>query len=866
MYALFAVLFLTAYTDRHLTNYTVRNATIFRANGPHFNNRPLYGPHNGLIVLAGDRPLVKFGATPLVTSQLLFGVKATAATPDADIVWLHEINTSDTSITYTSAYTASKMEWHVMLPSGTNLSCTVAPLVDGRGIAVKLQTSLGATVAAAEEELVFATGAAYRIPSGRQVGIPQVRKTHVGIESGYPTSYHGCLCASLNRKVRGCSIQHTRPALFPDPARVVCGLRRVIGYRVSYMYSTKSKRVLDHASIDCRPLGWYFDGAVNLGNLLLGFDPSTSKGNEVTAYPNGSVWTVLAEAGAPVVVGTTSVPCNVTVVNTASLFPKPAVGAVLHKHHLAVHKEHRRLDAMSQHGANNCADRNSSTDGNDGDAVCRQPRSSDVVASRLTAVPSSPPRVAALADALPPITAGLVGWYHAASLPSTSGKVASWPNSAPPSSAPPSRSSSAAVQLDPASQPTYIARGIGGQPSISFDGVKTWLSAGNLNVPALKTVFVVVGVKNEGGNCCNGIATLWNASRGIDMGESTNGIAVKQGGASIVTVLDWPGENDEGTVPVQNDAAVLAATFADASAVLYTNGCLDVTSAGAHGASSTNISFGLRASDMEHAVGRYFKGTVGEVLVYDRPFNSTELQATSAHLANMWNVQAPACKPPNNKMVMLRGSYSLAAHQTVFLAAGDSVSAPSTVSNPSEAFSAADARGAALSNRLQAKTPDQHFNVGVSVAGAAVDGLYRGSPPVFLHGAMAWDVALVGWRSQYGGTVLGWEEEVAAEGRHFFKSQVQESSPQSAVCRSDPAKLLTQEAHDSRFYGKGRVKGGDGMYDMQSQMFDQQIHMWRWTGNETHEALLRPVRFCARSSVCYSSYGLCICVPRSIYI
>jgi hypothetical protein len=27
---------------------------------------------------------------------------------------------------------------------------------------------------------------------------------------------------------------------------------------------------------------------------------------------------------------------------------------------------------------------------------------------------------------------------------------------------------------------------------------------------------------------------------------------------------------------------------------------------------------------------------------------------------------------------------------------------------------------------------------------------------------------------------------------------------------------------------------------MQSQFFDQQIHLWRWTGNETHEALLRP--------------------------
>lgn len=178
MYAVHSLLggiFVTAYTDARTpppsTNYTVKNDSIFRVGGPYFNNRPLYGPHDGLIVLAGDRPLVKFGASPFLTSQLLFGVKATSASPDADIEWFHDINSSNTnsSITYTSAYTASKIEWNVMLPSGTNLSCTVAPLIDGRGIAVKLQTSLGATAAAADEELVFATGAGYRIPSGRQV-------------------------------------------------------------------------------------------------------------------------------------------------------------------------------------------------------------------------------------------------------------------------------------------------------------------------------------------------------------------------------------------------------------------------------------------------------------------------------------------------------------------------------------------------------------------------------------------------------------------------------------------------------------------------------------------------------------------------
>lgn len=31
------------------------------------------------------------------------------------------------------------------------------------------------------------------------------------------------------------------------------------------------------------------------------------------------------------------------------------------------------------------------------------------------------------------------------------------------------------------------------------------------------------------------------------------------------------------------------------------------------------------------------------------------------------------------------------------------------------------------------------------------------------------------------------------------------------VCKADPSRLLTGEAPDSRFYGKGRIHGSDGM-------------------------------------------------------
>jgi hypothetical protein len=154
---------------------------------------------------------------------------------------------------------------------------------------------------------------------------------------------------------------------------------------------------------------------------------------------------------------------------------------------------------------------------------------------------------------------------------------------------------------------------------------------------------------------------------------------------------------------------------------------------------------------------------------------------------------------------------------------------------------------------VRVQTPDAHISAAIPMVAAALDGLWRESVQTFVHGAMAWDVPLVGWRSEYGATVFGQPERVAMEGVRMLRSQVRQDDADRngtnnwnfTSCHADPARLLTEESHESRFYGVGRVMppgspGDQGMYDMQSQMFTQQIHMWRWTGNATHEALLRP--------------------------
>ncbi|MDB6095382.1 MAG: hypothetical protein JWM32_2944 [Verrucomicrobia bacterium] len=159
-----------------------------------------------------------------------------------------------------------------------------------------------------------------------------------------------------------------------------------------------------------------------------------------------------------------------------------------------------------------------------------------------------------------------------------------------------------------------------------------------------------------------------------------------------------------------------------------------------------------------------------------------------------------------------------------------------SVRTPAEAFAVAMARSSALSKRVLVDTPDERLNALGAVLSAAKDGSWY--PPRFHHGAMLWNVPYVGWRTTCGATVLGWHERVKAQAIFYLGHQ--EKSSKNRTTAMDPKTMLTVPARDSRFYGRGRIQEDQGLYNMQSQLFDQLIHAWEWTGDPELEALLRP--------------------------
>jgi len=392
-------------------------------------------------------------------------------------------------------------------------------------------------------------------------------------------------------------------------------------------------------------------------------------------------------------------------------------------------------------------------------------------------------------------------------------------------------------------QPVFNASGFGsGVASVRFDGVGTFLGNPTAAIGNASTLFAVFRDEGSSGgdDCCsgvvffsasyNGIATLPQPASAVDDDDHR-----AQAGTPIVTKLDFAGSPSNGHVNIRGRLVTAASLYtATGPSAFYVDGCLQ-GSVSIPGSAGEGVMIGTRNDEL----GRYFKGSMGEVVVFDHALSVTELAAMEAYFLEAWPSLPPklvcnAAKQgpltvgqsplPSSGSPTTRFTWSLFAQTSAHV-------------EPLMELANAEARVAGLTT-TSVQTPEPLVDVAVAAMGLAVDGLWRADPGVYVHGAMAWDSPYLGWRSEYGGTVFGRTETVASEGEYFFGLQTKTSI--NTECVSDPALMHTGEAQTSRFYGVGKIAADGGIYDMQSMFFDQQVHMWRWTGNATYEALLRP--------------------------
>ena len=331
----------------------------------------------------------------------------------------------------------------------------------------------------------------------------------------------------------------------------------------------------------------------------------------------------------------------------------------------------------------------------------------------------------------------------------------------------------------------------------------------------------------------NGISTL-TAPDATDDDDGGNVAA----GAPIVTTLDFVGSPAYGHANIRGRAIVAASVYTESGpSFSVVDGCTQYTASvpGTPSGALSGVMVGRRYVDV---ADRFFRGVLGEIVVFPRALNATELAAMNAYFYAAWPSIVPkkACTPSGLGPLAVGRSPLAAAATTRFTFSIKANEAPPA--DPLADLAAAQARAQQLATRATSLTPDALVDAGLQAMSFAVDGLFRADPGAFVHGAMAWDSLYLGWRSEVGATVLGAPEMVAEEGRYFIAQQIVESP--FVNCSTNPAHRYTDEAEDSRFHGRGRIDVSGSIYDMQSLFMDQQIHLWRWTGNTTHEAILRP--------------------------
>ena len=198
--------------------------------------------------------------------------------------------------------------------------------------------------------------------------------------------------------------------------------------------------------------------------------------------------------------------------------------------------------------------------------------------------------------------------------------------------------------------PLLFADGLGaGAAAVVFDGTASFLASRSATLPQQATLFAVIRDDGSTGGsanmtpCCSGILS-WGGGGwpGLSTVPAQAGLTADDdlagggGGAVMLAMLDYGGSHTLSHGDVSGRVVALAAVYGPDNATLYVNGCEQAVHA-AVSAAGAGLQIGTRGNDM----GRFFRGAVGEIAVFPRALNASELSAMQAHFAAAWAL-APA--------------------------------------------------------------------------------------------------------------------------------------------------------------------------------------------------------------------------------
>ena len=156
----------------------------------------------------------------------------------------------------------------------------------------------------------------------------------------------------------------------------------------------------------------------------------------------------------------------------------------------------------------------------------------------------------------------------------------------------------------------------------------------------------------------------------------------------------------------------------------------------------------------------------------------------------------------------------------------DSPAVRACAEHPAQVFEDCTRELAALAGKLEIRTPDPYLDAIVAEQNLALDRAWHDS--TMMHGVYSWHVAMSGWRSLYGNTVMGWHDRVQGHAERFFAEQVQEPE-------LPPAHPLEGHTFGEAPACRGAIPGYLGrksyFYNMGEVLLDMVMYDWQWTGD-----------------------------------
>lgn len=174
--------------------------------------------------------------------------------------------------------------------------------------------------------------------------------------------------------------------------------------------------------------------------------------------------------------------------------------------------------------------------------------------------------------------------------------------------------------------------------------------------------------------------------------------------------------------------------------------------------------------------------------------------------------------------------------------------------SPAQAWAAAAQRANMLRTRAACTSDDPALDAAVACLPAALEGMWLA--PYYLHGAWSWRIPLLGWRSRFGPSIMGWGERVQQEARTYFSMMYEAGKPirrddnqqfnndyfvhgsqekvlyaadEGASGAPDPRYRMARQSSQSVFNTDGAMPYGPGnegvvQYDMQQDFITQVVY------------------------------------------